>query len=126
MQSEPFTAPAASVSEEAPTATLKEPETPDQHDPAVTKDEEEPMEQEQSDPVIQEESVNTVSQVKWSYLESYKTNRSMYVLNVYGPVAIKPLKQELVSAAYHLYTSIWSACLFYHCNRQLEFDKNWN
>ncbi|GAA6219702.1 symplekin isoform X2 [Lates japonicus] len=63
-ETEPFTAPADSVSEEAPTATLKEPETPDQHDPAVTKDEEEPMEQEQSDPVIQEESVNTVSQVE--------------------------------------------------------------
>ncbi|XP_040005154.1 symplekin [Xiphias gladius] len=61
---EPLTAPAASVSKEAPTATLIEPEMPVQHDPAITNDEEEPMEQEQSDPVIQEESVNTDSQVE--------------------------------------------------------------
>ncbi|XP_022596903.1 symplekin [Seriola dumerili] len=61
---EPITAPDGSVSEEAPTVTLKEPEMPVQHDPAVTKDDEEPMEQEQLDPVIQEESDNTVSQVE--------------------------------------------------------------
>ncbi|XP_040913725.1 symplekin [Toxotes jaculatrix] len=61
---EPLTAAAASVSEEPPTATLKESEAPVQHDPAMRKDEEEPMEQEQSYPVIQEESANTVSQVE--------------------------------------------------------------
>ncbi|AWP12696.1 putative symplekin [Scophthalmus maximus] len=60
---EPLTAPAASVSEMAPTATLTEAETPEQHDLAVTKDEE-PMEQEHLDPVIQEESVHAVSQVE--------------------------------------------------------------
>ncbi|XP_034550306.1 symplekin [Notolabrus celidotus] len=57
------------VEEEAPSAALKGPDTPEQQHHAVMNEEEEPMEQQESEPVIQDETVDAVSEEELSRAE---------------------------------------------------------